>query len=673
VASVWVELRRRNVVKVAMLYVVASWLTLQVADVLFENLGAPDWAFELVLGMLLLFFLPALIFAWAFEITPEGLKRESEIDRARSNTRETGRRLNLITIIIVVIGVGILLADRLFPGAGDDFRKEKKPVVAALPFAATGSDDGGELAAGLHDELLTLLAKLGVFKVISRTSVMEYADTTRNMREIGRELGADFILEGSVQARGGKVRVNAQLIDATADEHIWAEIYDRDLDAINLFDIQANLAIAIARELEIELNVAEQSVVKELPTENTAAYNAYLRGLNLQHSVSFAASKDRRIERAFEEAAKLDPEFGLAWARLSRERSYITQSERTPEIREAALVALARARALRPDLQETELAWVAYLYYGSQLYQEALAALEAIGERFTLDAESLAMKAYLYRRVGDFGAAYKTLLAAEERNPRSEEVLNFLVTTAILGGDCEAAGSHALKLMALAPDVPEARSTAAWYEMQCTGDAARASELLANLDYEGNWQLWNARIAARVERDFEKALALADIPLPQSFPLDALHTRNYRALVFQQAGRHEDFDTALAIAGETISGLPDSGKIVNSEAYAAAMLLYEAMRGDVEATRYWVTEHGKRSNEETRGDMMAASEDRLFHARALAIAGLHDEALQNLRIMLEGPGGNTFRFVESLPDFDVLRQHPEYELLREQFGNSDQI
>jgi TolB-like protein len=673
VASVWAELRRRNVVKVAMLYVVASWLTLQVADVLFENLGAPDWAFELVLGMLLLFFLPALIFAWAFEITPEGLKRESEIDRARSNTRETGRRLNLITIIIVVIGVGILLADRLFPGAGDDFRKEKKPVVAALPFAATGSDDGGELAAGLHDELLTLLAKLGVFKVISRTSVMEYADTTRNMREIGRELGADFILEGSVQARGGKVRVNAQLIDATADEHIWAEIYDRDLDAINLFDIQANLAIAIARELEIELNVAEQSVVKELPTENTAAYNAYLRGLNLQHSVSFAASKDRRIERAFEEAAKLDPEFGLAWARLSRERSYITQSERTPEIREAALVALARARALRPDLQETELAWVAYLYYGSQLYQEALAALEAIGERFTLDAESLAMKAYLYRRVGDFGAAYKTLLAAEERNPRSEEVLNFLVTTAILGGDCEAAGSHALKLMALAPDVPEARSTAAWYEMQCTGDAARASELLANLDYEGNWQLWNARIAARVERDFEKALALADIPLPQSFPLDALHTRNYRALVFQQAGRHEDFDTALAIAGETISGLPDSGKIVNSEAYAAAMLLYEAMRGDVEATRYWVTEHGKRSNEETRGDMMAASEDRLFHARALAIAGLHDEALQNLRIMLEGPGGNTFRFVESLPDFDVLRQHPEYELLREQFGNSDQI
>jgi TolB-like protein len=655
VASVWAELRRRNVVKVAMLYVVASWLTLQVADVLFENLGAPDWAFELVLGMLLLFFLPALIFAWAFEITPEGLKRESEIDRARSNTRETGRRLNLITIIIVVIGVGILLADRLFPGAGDDFRKEKKPVVAALPFAATGSDDGGELAAGLHDELLTLLAKLGVFKVISRTSVMEYADTTRNMREIGRELGADFILEGSVQARGGKVRVN------------------RDLDAINLFDIQANLAIAIARELEIELNVAEQSVVKELPTENTAAYNAYLRGLNLQHSVSFAASKDRRIERAFEEAAKLDPEFGLAWARLSRERSYITQSERTPEIREAALVALARARALRPDLQETELAWVAYLYYGSQLYQEALAALEAIGERFTLDAESLAMKAYLYRRVGDFGAAYKTLLAAEERNPRSEEVLNFLVTTAILGGDCEAAGSHALKLMALAPDVPEARSTAAWYEMQCTGDAARASELLANLDYEGNWQLWNARIAARVERDFEKALALADIPLPQSFPLDALHTRNYRALVFQQAGRHEDFDTALAIAGETISGLPDSGKIVNSEAYAAAMLLYEAMRGDVEATRYWVTEHGKRSNEETRGDMMAASEDRLFHARALAIAGLHDEALQNLRIMLEGPGGNTFRFVESLPDFDVLRQHPEYELLREQFGNSDQI
>ena len=148
------------------------------------------------------------------------------------------------------------------------FGVEAELVVAVLPFKASGSDDGGFLAAGLHDDLLTLLAKLGAYQVISRTSMMDYAGTTKNMRQIGEELRAGYILEGGVQARGGRVRINAQLIDAARDEHLWAETYDRELTAVDLFDIQAELARSIAEALHTTLSPEDEAVVYEVPTEN---------------------------------------------------------------------------------------------------------------------------------------------------------------------------------------------------------------------------------------------------------------------------------------------------------------------------------------------------------------------------------------------------------------------
>ncbi|MGD8697613.1 MAG: hypothetical protein PVJ12_10920, partial [Gammaproteobacteria bacterium] len=195
--SIFEELKRRNVVKVAVLYVIASWLILQVADVLFPNLGAPDWAFGLVLGIVILFFFPVLIFAWVYELTPEGLKREKDVDHNQSVTHETGRKINVLIIAMLALAIGVVVVDRLMPERDRLFETESiselektapaesselaarkfvgPPVVAVLPFKAAGSDDGGFLAGGLHDDLLTRLAKLNAFKVISRTSMMEYA------------------------------------------------------------------------------------------------------------------------------------------------------------------------------------------------------------------------------------------------------------------------------------------------------------------------------------------------------------------------------------------------------------------------------------------------------------------------------------------------------------------
>ncbi|MGD8733126.1 MAG: hypothetical protein PVI08_01485, partial [Gammaproteobacteria bacterium] len=505
--SIFEELKRRNVVKVAVLYVIASWLILQVADVLFPNLGAPDWAFGLVLGIVILFFFPVLIFAWVYELTPEGLKREKDVDHNQSVTHETGRKINVLIIAMLALAIGVVVVDRLMPERDRLFETESiselektapaesselaarkfvgPPVVAVLPFKAAGSDDGGFLAGGLHDDLLTRLAKLNAFKVISRTSMMEYADTTKNMRQIGEELGAGYILEGGVQARGTRVRINAQLIDAAADEHMWAETYDKDLTPNNLFDVQAELAGAIARALERQLSAAELALVSEVPTENMAAYNAYLQGLQTyeEPGIYVGTPEDREAVTAFEEAVRLDPNFALAWAALAtaRIRAYCCDYE--PEQSAAALEALDRARELQPGMLESELAWAEYLYRVKNEYGLALETLEPLRDQVAGNARALQLIAWLNRRLGHYDVAYRTLQAALETEPRNPSIYLHLIHYAWLVDDCRAAADYVDRLPSLAPEVRATRVREAEYELECNGDAKRAIDLLRNVDF----------------------------------------------------------------------------------------------------------------------------------------------------------------------------------------------
>ena len=285
--SIYKELKRRNAFRVAVGYGVLVWLLLQIADVLMGTMGLPDIWGKAVLGLLLIGFLPVLIFSWVYEMTPEGLKRENEISPETSITSHTARKLDITVIALLLIAIGVFAIDRFtsapvtavpavtntmpVPGA--------IPVVAVLPLQALSTDDEGIfLASGLHDDLLTRLARLHAFKVISRTSVMEYANTTMNLRDIGAELGANFILEGGLQAIGGNVRINAQLIDAASDEHLWADTYNRELTTANLFDVQAEIAGAIANAMHATLSPKEIEQLGGVPTENLKAYEAHLRG-----------------------------------------------------------------------------------------------------------------------------------------------------------------------------------------------------------------------------------------------------------------------------------------------------------------------------------------------------------------------------------------------------------
>jgi TolB-like protein len=276
------ELKRRNVYRVAAVYGVIGWLLVEVASVIFPTFSAPEWVMQVFTSLMILGFPVALIFAWAYEITPEGIKREKDVDRSQSITHATGRKLDFTVIAVLAAIIVWFAVDKFFlpgelpPDTTDNALDRRS--IAVLPFANRSSeqDNAQFFADGIHDDLLTLLANLGSMKVISRTSVMEYRDTTKNLKTIGQELGVATILEGSVQRARNQVRINVQLIDASTDEHIWAKTYDRTLTAETLFAIQSEMASSIAGQLEAALSPEDQKLLERRPTRNLEAYNAYL-------------------------------------------------------------------------------------------------------------------------------------------------------------------------------------------------------------------------------------------------------------------------------------------------------------------------------------------------------------------------------------------------------------
>ena len=287
--TLFAELKRRNVLRVAAAYVAVSWLLIQVVETLFPVFGLSDAAIRAVVLVLAIGFVPAVIVAWAFELTPEGFVRDSEVDRSSVIIKARTQRLDRIVMVALALAVGFFAFDKFVLDPARDEAREQAiaetareagraeavearresgpPVIAVLPFSAvTANDDSEFFAAGVHDDLLTRLAQLPSMLVVSRTSVLEYKDVQRNIREIGEALGADAILEGGVQSAGNRIRINAQLIDAKTDEHLWAETYDRELTTASIFDVQDDIALAIAEALQTTFNPTEFDPVPKIHT-----------------------------------------------------------------------------------------------------------------------------------------------------------------------------------------------------------------------------------------------------------------------------------------------------------------------------------------------------------------------------------------------------------------------
>jgi TolB-like protein/Tfp pilus assembly protein PilF len=357
VSSFLSELKRRNVLRVAAAYAVVAWIIIEAGSVLLPTFGASESAFQIYVVIVLVGFLVSLVLAWVFEVTPEGVKFERDVDRSESITPKTGRKLDYSIIGLLVIALGISVTLNVTGMRDTDMAPEATvdlSSIAVLPFTSISTDPENQLFAdGIHDDLLTRLANVGSLKVISRTSVMEYRDTPKNLREIGEELGVGTVLEGAVQRVGDSVRINAQLIDASTDEHIWAKSYDRQLSAVNLFALQSEISGEITQALQATLTNEEQLRLAKIPTENLAAYNLYTQGRDNLYKRRLDTLLKARNQ--FEAAIALDPEYAEAYVGLADSVLLILINHQAIALNEAfevAATSLDRALSLNPDLSD---------------------------------------------------------------------------------------------------------------------------------------------------------------------------------------------------------------------------------------------------------------------------------------------------------------------------------
>ncbi len=354
--SLFSELKRRNVLRLAATYALVAWILIEAGSVLLPTFGVPEWFFRAYVLVIFAGFIASLIIAWVFEITPEGVKLDSQVDRSRAAAPNRSKS-NAIIIALLAVALGVSIT---FNVTGIRDQEATATVssgdlsIAVLPFTSRSADpDNQFFADGIHDDLLTRLADIDALRVISRTSVNEYRDTTKNLRQIGSELGVATVVEGAVQRSGDQVRITVQLIDAATDEHLWADTYDRALTMENVFDIQSTVSSEIASALKAALTPEEQLRLAAKPTKSIRALAYYTEARDNLHKRRYDTLLEAR--RQFERAIEIDPEYAQAHAGLA-ETILVTHSNHkaidAAEAFELAGEAIERAIGLDDQLAE---------------------------------------------------------------------------------------------------------------------------------------------------------------------------------------------------------------------------------------------------------------------------------------------------------------------------------
>ena len=461
------ELKRRNVFKVAVAYLIIAWLLLQVSDTLVPALHLPEWFHSAVAYLLILGFPLALLFAWAFELTPEGLRKEKDVDRSESVTHLTGRKLDFAIIGLMALAILFLVLDNYVfeqaPSASaveisDDIEEMHVVIarsIAVLPFRNRSAlPEDVFFVDGIHDDILNQLSKLSSLeKVISRTSMEQYRETTKTMPLIGQELDVAFILEGGVQRAGDSVRITVQLIDAASDEHVWVETYDRQLTVANIFAIQTEIAESIATALRITLSPEEQRNIANVPTESLEAYEAYQLGRQALERQT-ANSTGQAID-LFIKATTIDPNFAQAWAKLADSYGFMVwySGQDVAELNEKAFAAVDRALHLDDQDSESQTALAIVL----QTQGDLPAARRAIERALQLnpnDANARYRYAYLLHETGNLKQSLLELEQAVRLDPLSPTINNYYAFTLSEVGRFDEALSRYRKLDEVDPKNP---------------------------------------------------------------------------------------------------------------------------------------------------------------------------------------------------------------------------
>jgi TolB-like protein/Tfp pilus assembly protein PilF len=415
------ELKRRNVYKIAVTYAIVGWLLVQIATQVFPFLEIPTWVVRLVIVLVAIGFPIALIIAWAFELTPEGIKRTEDVGLPAASGLKN-RAWVYIAVIGAAFSIGLFFIGRYTARNSSSAPSSELPVksIAVLPFAFLSDDKTNSyFADGIQDEILTRLSKIADLKVISRTSTEKYKSAPSNLREIAQQLGVSNILEGSVQKSGDAVRVNVQLINALTDAHLWADTFDRKL--IDVFQVESEVAQKIAASLEAKLTGREKHEIESAGTKNPEAYDAYLRARAL---MSRQGSDDRkRLIEFCRRAVELDPNFAQAWADLGvAEAEKYFGDEHTQEQFERARTAAETSLRLDPDLPAAHAAIGLFYYYCLQDFDRALKELEFARERLPNNANNLLSIGVVKRRQSKLDDSIKAMEQAVQLDPRNEDI-----------------------------------------------------------------------------------------------------------------------------------------------------------------------------------------------------------------------------------------------------------
>ena len=473
--SLFNELKRRNVIKVAIAYIVTAWLVMQIADVILNNVDAPDWVFYVTLLLLGIGFPFAIIFAWAFELTPNGLKREYEVDRTRSITRHTGRKLSFIIIGVMAVALSYFAYDKLVLSKARDVAlveattqavseqitaeeasTESDNSIAVLPFVNMSDDASNEyFSDGISEEILNALAKVKGLQVTGRTSSFAFKGQNKDLRVIGKALGVENILEGSVRKSGNTVRITAQLIQVNNGFHLWSETYDRELD--DVFAIQDEIASNILQQLKATLLDAEETVVTAIRT-NAEAYDLYL--LAKQRMYERTGPTIENAGELLDRAIAIDPDYAPAYAQRGIATLLLSEGVgaygNIPREQADAQgkIYLDKALQLDPELAE---AWagLGLYYYGQPTAPEQLKAIEVLQKALAINPGIIDANNWLqnlFQKLGRPAEAHDIVMGMITRDPLYRPGIGNAINSFINFGQQEQAFVFLDKIRQLVPN-----------------------------------------------------------------------------------------------------------------------------------------------------------------------------------------------------------------------------
>jgi len=680
------QLKQRRVYRVAIGYAIVAWLMVQIAATVLPAFHAPEFVLPVLIVLLGVGFPVALVLAWAFDVTPSGIEKTPEgTGTSAARNMRYAWALAGLGLLIAAVGVGAywfwhrpvtkrtataeisnVVAEKTAAGPGVAISEKS---IAVLPFENLSSDkENAYFAEGIQDEILTRLSKIAALKVISRTSTQKYKSAPDNLREVGGQLGVANILEGSVQKIANAAHINVQLIRAATDEHVWAESYNRKLD--DVFSVEGEVATAIAEQLNAKLTGAEHKEITDKPTNNPVAYDAYLRGVAIEHN-QYGYESYQHAVTAYAQAVQLDPKFALAWARLAVLRSFLffnsidRNANTPPAVQEAA----DRAMALAPEAGESWVAKGAYHYRVLRDFEGAVTAYQEAQRRLPNNVFLLQNLAFVLRRVGRWQDAETNYNKALELDPRDVSLLSSL------GGefygylrrfdDAHAVVDRALEI---SPDSETTHAIKASI-LQNEGRLPEAAQELARVP-EGSTE--DYVVASRItqatyERGFDRAIRVIEQKLNSIPPGQQLDSITQVALVqlgFCQdwSGRHVDAQQSFTRAIQSIKPTPDT--VVAPEANGLPYALALAYAGLGEKQK--ALEQAQQAVKDYETDAVNKPTAMMTRAQVQALFGDHDAAIAVLPELLRVPAGLTVANLKFDPFWDPLRNDPRFQKLCQQ-------